>query len=117
MNTQINEKWELILDLVGGPVTLWPRVIHRLFWKRNLNYLERFKVACFIWVNGLNPEIFFDWAVLVGGIHPNNTHGWAHIRGLFTKFNRDGWWMSHYWGWNVDNGRFEYLNGRTRYYP
>ena len=117
MNRIIFEKWELILDLVGGPVTLWPRVIRRLFWKRNLNYRERFIVACFVWVNGLNPETFYEWAALVGGIHPQNTHGWAHMRGLFIKFERDGWRMDHYWGWNIDNGRYEYLNGRTRYYP
>ena len=117
MDTIIAEKWDFILDLLGGPVTLWPKEIHRLFWKRNLSYVERFKVACFVWVNGLNPEILFEWIALVGGIHPQNKHGWAHIRGLFTKFNRDGWWMGYYWQWNVDNGRFEYLNGTTRYYP
>ena len=67
MNRIISEKWELILDLVGGPVTLWPRLIRHLFWKRNLKNIERFKVACFIWVNGLDPEIFYEWAALVGG--------------------------------------------------
>ena len=70
MNNLIYTKWELIIDLVGGPVTLWPRGIRRLFWKKNLNYTERFKVACFMWVNGLDPNIFYEWAALVGGDPP-----------------------------------------------
>ena len=78
---------------------------------------ERFEVACFIYVNGVNPEVYFDWAKLIGNIHANNTKGWKDIRALFSKFDEtESPVLGKYWAFDVVNNRYEYLNGITRYY-
>ena len=38
----------------------------RYFWTRNTKHWERCFVAAFVYVYGLNPEVFMDWAHLMG---------------------------------------------------
>ena len=52
--------WRDIQDIIGI-ASEWPRNIRRLFWGKSLHYWERIQVAAFVWVNGLNPDVFFDW--------------------------------------------------------
>jgi hypothetical protein len=58
MTTQY-ECWMLIQDIIG-PATLWPRTIRQYFWAPHLNHWQRIRLAAFIWVNGLNPEVYYD---------------------------------------------------------
>ena len=36
--------------------------MRNLFFKKHLTHYERLKVCAFVYVNGLNPEIFFEWS-------------------------------------------------------
>ena len=49
-----------IQDIIG-PVCNWPPKIRNLFFTDNLAHYQRLKVCAFVYVNGLNPVILFEW--------------------------------------------------------
>ena len=53
--------WGDILDIIG-PVKKWPPKMRNLFFKQGLSHFERLKVCTFVYVNGLNPVMFFEGA-------------------------------------------------------
>ena len=55
-NKLIYEKWTDIQDIIGS-AQYWPYKI-RLFWNININHWERILLATFVYVNGLNPDVF-----------------------------------------------------------
>jgi len=57
--------WTDIQDIVG-PASFWPRRIRCNFWIRSLSHWQRVLTATFVWINGLNPEVFYDWCELKG---------------------------------------------------
>jgi len=61
-----NYEYELCRDIqdIIGPATYWPRQIRRLFWSFPWSHWERVRLAAFVWINALNPEVFYDWAEL-----------------------------------------------------
>ena len=71
INSQIHLIWKDMVDIIGDK-DKWPRKIRHYFWgcdeygqKRLLNHWKRLMVAAFVYVNGLNPYIFLQWAQLV----------------------------------------------------
>lgn len=58
MNRHIYECWMTIQDVIG-PASQWPFLIRRLFWSTHLTHWERILISTFVFVNGLNPVIFF----------------------------------------------------------
>ena len=44
-------------DIIGD-AGKWPKLIRRLFWTENLKHFQRCIVAAFVYVNGLDPDIF-----------------------------------------------------------
>ena len=91
--------WDDILDIIG-PVKKWPPKMGNLFFKQGLSHFERLKVCTFMYVNGLNPVMFFEWANFVQLLSneaacrecqnwfnefKNNTTKWKHIyHSMFT---------------------------------
>jgi hypothetical protein len=68
----------------------------------------------FIWVNGLNPETYFDWC----DVRPRMMRGSAehrHVKQLLHYF--DIGQQYRLWPWNVYNGRYEWLDGTPRLTP
>ena len=59
-NRRIYELWMTIKDIVGR-ASLWPVSIRRYFWTQNLKLWQRTLVAAFVFINGLNPQIFMEW--------------------------------------------------------
>ena len=114
-NRHIFELWSTIVDIVG-PVRNWPKHIKPLFWKKDIKDEDRFKLSVFIYVNGVNPEIFYEWIHAIKLLNPKNKSGWAHIRYLF-KIMEEGREKRRTWyAWNVHENRSQYLDGTTRYY-
>ena len=62
-NTTEYQLWLDIQDIVG-PANLWPRQIRQNFWANHWSHCERLKTAAFIWINGLNLEVYYDWCDL-----------------------------------------------------
>ena len=106
-NGQIYELWRDI-----GPASQWPFLIRRLFWTKNLRHFQRILVCTFCFVNGLNPIVFEEWAVLFGLC--SNSSSIQHIKNLFRLFENGRNYTLY--AWNVSARRYEYLDGRVRRY-
>ena len=111
----IAEKWSDITEIIG-PANQWPFNIRRLFWTPNLHHFERILVAAFCYVNGLNPVICLEWAVLLHLCR--NWSSFNHLRALFKLFFRLFRSGRNYtlYAWQVSFRRYEYLDGRVRRY-
>ena len=58
---RICQLWLDIQDIVG-PVRKWPPKMRNMFFKKHLTHYEHLKVCAFVYVNSLNPEMFFEWS-------------------------------------------------------
>jgi len=106
----LHRLWFEIQDIIG-PASQWPRHIRRNFWATHLTHWERICMAAFMWINGLNPEVFNDWCDLRQRFVRGSLQH-RHFTQLFQYFELG----RHYslWSWNVTNGRFEWLDGSSR---
>ena len=82
--------------------------------KKNWNHEERFKFAQFVYINGVNPLILYEWVHLYGNI--NSKSGRCHLTYLIQLFEEGIRYRRKYWGFNVAAGRYQYLDGSTSYY-
>ena len=105
----IYTQWTLIQDIIG-PAHLWPSNIRYLFWKKNLVHFERIITCAFVWVNGLNPDTFIEWVVLM-----HLTDDIDHIRALFVYFEQGHYGKALY-GYCVAQNMYQYLDGTPRMY-
>ena len=87
-------------------------MIRRLFWSKNLKHWHRCLVSAFVYVNGLNPTVFMEWAELMGLYRDRS--GMNHFQALFRLFESGKNYKLY--AWNISNRRFEYLDGRPCYY-
>ena len=62
--SEISRLWLNIIDIIG-PIHLWPKDIRKLFWEKHWTNKQRFKIAVFAYINGLNPEVLLDWILSV----------------------------------------------------
>ena len=106
----VYRQWMLIQEIVGD-AKRWPRLTRRLFWKQNVKHFERLLLSAFVYVNGLNPDIFLEWAYLVHMCRDES--GYRHFRDLFRLFDD-----RHYnlYAFHVGNNRYEYIDGTVRHY-
>ena len=51
--------WDDMCDIMV-PENEWPSKICHLLWTPKCKYVERFQLAAFVVVNGLNPEVFME---------------------------------------------------------
>lgn len=64
-NYQIYDQWR-VLQLILGPAKLWSISRWKLFWTKNLKNFQRALICAFVFVNGLDPILFFEWTNLMG---------------------------------------------------
>ena len=111
-NRHIYNLWCTIQDIIG-PATEWPHAIRRLFWTQNLQHFSRILLCAFVYVNGLNPDILYEWVELM---HlARDRAAFNHIRALFRLFEH-GHYSHNLYGWNVSQRQYQYLDGRIRIY-
>ena len=70
-------------------------------------------MCAFVYVNGLNPCVFFDWLRLVKNIEGDDSDI-KHMR-RYLAYLDEGRYTNLY-SWNVSQGCSQYVNGRTRFY-
>ena len=107
------EAWLHIKDIIGPDLSRWPRGMPNLFWTSELNHKQRFKISCFVWVNGLDPVLFLEWCDLADLLRDDQAL--RHVKYLFRKFE-SGDWNKKYWQWNVAMNCDQYLGGEPHYY-
>ena len=111
-NALIYQQWTLIQDIVG-PTRLWPYSIRRLFWTENLKHFQRIIICAFVYVNGLNQEIFLEWVELMNLGRDRSVRN--RYTALFRLFESENYSTALY-AYNASNYRYEYLNGAVRRY-
>ena len=109
-NREIYQLWKTIQDIIGD-AKKWPKLIRKLFWTRNLIYFHRCLVAAFVYVNGLNPEIFMEWADKQFLCRDKSAVN--HFRYPFKAFLEKNY---NLYAYNVTNNRYEYIDGTVRIY-
>lgn len=109
-NRDIYNLWVTIQDIIG-PARLWPHSIRRLFWTPCLRHFQRILISAFVYVNGLNPDIFLQWARLIG--LGSDESAYRHFRNIFILFESRRY---NLYAYNVSNNRYEYIDGTVRHY-
>ena len=104
--------WMTIQDIVGR-ASLWPVSIRRYFWTQNLNVSQRTLVASFVFINGLNPQIFMKWVEVLN--LASDSAAVRHFQYLLSSFESNPRRYNLY-AYNVSKNRYEYLDGRVRVY-
>jgi arginine exporter protein ArgO len=102
--------WEL-QDIIGH-ASKWPHSIKANF-SRPLNHWQHVQTAAFVWINGLNPEVFFERCFLVGTMKPNSE---SHRHFIYLSQYFEEGRPYRLWSWNVTMGRHEWLDGTPRTY-
>lgn len=108
---QIRDLWRDIQDIIGTS-SLWPEHIRRLFWTRDISNVQRLLICAFCYVNGLNPQVFLQWATLLHLFRDNGARN--HAIYLFAAFHQNRY--RYLYGYNITNNRYEYLDGSVRVY-
>lgn len=102
------ELWKDIQDIIGD-ASCWPKEICRLFWSHNLNHWQRQYLTSFVYVNGLHPDVFVEWANLKC-LCENRKH-YEHIDYLLRRYTEVNY---NLYAWNVTNGQYRNINGTVR---
>ena len=110
---RIYEMWVLLQDLLGN-CNEWPFNIRKLFQTKHLNNYQRLLITAFIFINGLDPEIFFEWCQLLGLLRDNSAY--RHVRYLLDKFLNSNKYDHTIYGYSVIKNKYVYINGHTRFY-
>ena len=110
---RICELWLEILDIIG-PVRNWPPKMRNLFFTRGLTHYQCLKVCAFVYVNGLNPEMFYEW----------NDHfkliakadALRECKNWFTEFEYNLFKWQDIYQFNVYHNRYKFIDGRVMFY-
>ena len=81
-------------------------------WTKGVKHRDRMILAAFMYFNGLNPEVFFDWAKLVNLCKDDAAE--REFRSIFKAFSQGIGY--NVYAYVVAHNRYEYLDGRVRYY-
>ena len=104
--------WLEIQDIIGN-ASLWPINIRQSFWTPNLRHLDRRNICCFVFVNGLNPELFYDWVRLMKLNGQTNDLG--EFKTLLEAFERDPKRYKWY-AYCVAQNQYRWLDGTPKPY-
>ena len=110
-NREIFETWTIIQDIIG-PAKQWPHSTRRLFWTKHLKHWDRLLISTFVYVNGLDPDIFLEWAHLLD--LGRDASAYRHFEALLKTVFPDRTYNMY--AWNVTTGRYEYNDCTVRHY-
>jgi len=77
-----------------------------------LTHWQRVLTATFVWINGLNPEVYYDWCELKRFFRRGDA---VHYEQLFRYFLEGRQYTL--WSWHVLNRRYEWMDGTVRVPP
>ena len=105
--------WLDIQEIIG-PVKNWPPRIRNLFFKEKASDYERLKLCAFCYINGLNPELFFEWAhylkILKDDTAKRECTTWLH------EFETNNIKWKRIYQYNVYYHRYEFIDGSIKFH-
>ena len=72
------------------------------------------KISAFVYLNGLNPEIFYEWCEELKLLRDDSA--WRHVKYLFDKFENTNFYHDRIYSFHVGFEKWMFLNGNTAYY-
>ena len=106
--------FESLIDLIGGPVSEWPRCIYDAYQKPIYKAEDRLKLCIFNYINGFDNKIFLEFAMSRGALQDKKAYqDVINISAVLEegKKNLDKWYS-----FNLVQKRWVYLNGSTKHY-
>ena len=102
--------WILFDDIcdIIGPSEQWPKKILDLFWPRNVKHLNRFILCAFVAVNGLNPEVFLEWADVM--LLARDQSALNEFRSLLETFTTNPEKWDRAYAFHVLNHRYKFIH-------
>ena len=88
--------------------------MRNLFFKQGLSHFERLKVCPFVYVNGLNPVMFFEWADFLQLLSNEAAH--RECQNWFNEFKNNTTKWKHIYQFNVYYHRYKYIDDRVKYH-
>ena len=88
--------------------------MRNLFFTAGLTHYERLKVCAFVYVNGLNPEMFFEWSEHFKLI--KDEEALRECRAWCKEFETAIWKWGEIYQFNVYHHRYEYIDGRVKFF-
>ena len=104
---------EQIADFIG-PIKAWPGQILACYMKSEYNYEDRFSLCLFNWTNGFNNHRFLEYAIANGKVHGDSAI--RHIQGIIAILEQREKNLDKWYSFSIEENRWTYLNGRTKYY-
>lgn len=98
-----------IQDIIGN-FSYWPTHIQNWFlYGVPAGRGQRLRpiLAGFVWINGLNPEVFLDWCKLFPDLF--SADALAHFAYLFQSF--DSGYLQYIYSYNITLGHYQTING------
>ena len=107
---------ELWLDMqeIIGTVRKWPPKIRNLFFTANLTHYQRLKVCAFVYVNGLNPVMLFEWNEYFGLV--TKADALRECKNWFREFDTSVFKWQDMYQYNVYHHRYEFIDGRVKFH-
>ena len=110
---KICQLWLDIQDIIG-PVHNWPPKIRNLFFTANLRHYQRLKVCAFVYVNGLNPVMLFEWNEHFGLV--TKPDALWECRNWFKEFDTNVFKWQDMYQYNVYHDKYEFIDGRVKFH-
>ena len=109
----ICQLWLDIQDIIG-PVCKWPPKMRDLFFTKDLSHYQRLKICAFVYVNSLNPDIFWDLNDHFELV--SKPSALLECRSWFCEFQVNIFKWQNLYQYNVYHNRYEYIDGRIKFY-
>ena len=106
--------FDKLIDLIGGPVSEWPRCIYEAYQKQKYEAKDRLKLCLFNYINGFNNEVFIEFCVSNHKLSDKKAYDdLVHIRAVLEEGKKN---LNTWFSFNLVQKRWMYLNGNTKYY-
>ena len=110
---RICDLWLDIQDIIG-PVIKWPPKMRDLWFTAGLTHYQHLKVCAFVYVNRLNPEIFFEWAEHFKLLKSESAL--RECKSWFKEFETNVFKWEDIYQYNVYHHRYEFISGKVRFH-
>ena len=106
--------FESLIDLIGGPVTAWPRCIYEAYQKPKYEADDRLKLCIFNYINGFDNRIFIEFAVSNQKLRDRKAY--EDVINICTVLKEGKKNLDKWYSFNLVDNRWVYLNGNTKHY-
>ena len=106
--------FEDLTDLIGLPVSTWPRNIFATYQKPLYTSQDRLKLCLFNFVNGFDNKIFLEYAIAKGALRDKAAI--QDVERIITVLEQREKHLHDWYSFSLVENRWVYLDGSTKKY-